>query len=350
MLIKLMRNVRRFQANLSERMQVIFEQLSKGQSPGILFITCIDSRVIPSLITQSQPGELLIHRNAGNIIPPYPNKSSEAATLEYALTVLQVEDIIICGHSDCGAMKGLLSPTLESDLPLVSSWIRNSHSVLKEIGTETDKEDFSRKVQMTIKKNVLAQINHLKTYPLVAERLASKQLTLHGWVYDIETAEVFVYESKQNDFIKLEKALRLAIEDRRDSIVKTIAMNYLAQFTHPQTAKDYRALMHLFSLIEKDLTAIWGPIRRQVSHSLWTELGELYTGPTDPEFSAMVKRGVHAKLDNLKDFQQNIQESAGYHQYCSQLIRHTLFGKSAPLPKLPIVIPSHGHNFFFDRI
>lgn len=121
-------------------------------------------------------------------------------------------------------------------------------------------------------------------------------------------------------------------------------MNYLAQFTHPQTADDYRALMHFFSLLENDLTAIWGRIKGQVLHSLWTELGGLYDGPQDPEFRTMVKLGVQVKLDNLTDFQKNIQESAGYHQYCSQLIRHTLFGKSVPLPKLPIVIPHNVYN------
>ena len=84
-----------------------------------------------------------------------------------------------------------------------------------------------------------------------------------------------------------------------------------------------------------DLTAIWGRIKGQVLHSLWTELGALYDGPQDPEFRTMVKLGVQVKLDNLTDFQKNIQESAGYHQYCSQLIRHTLFGRSVPLPKLP---------------
>ncbi len=110
--------------------------------------------------------------------------------------------------------------------------------------------------------------------------------------------------------------------------MKTIAMNYLAQFTYPQTADEYRALVHLFSHIEEDLTAVWGLIKGQVVHSLWTELGDLYTSPKDPEFVAMVELGAHVKLDNLKDFQQNIQKSVGYHQYCSQLIRHSIFGVS----------------------
>ncbi|KTC95160.1 carbonic anhydrase [Legionella feeleii] len=341
MLIKLMRHIRQFQTKPHEGILTILKRLSDVQFPETLLITCIDSRI--GLITQSQPGELLVHRNAGNIVPAYPNESSEAATIEYALKVLKVKDIIICGHSDCGAVKGLLSPTIKTDLPSVASWVSHSHSVLEEIGTETNKDDFALKVQIAIRKNVLAQIEHLKTYPHVAEKLASKQLTIHGWVYHFETGEVSIYEPKQNDFVKLETALQFAIEERRNRIVKTIAMNYLAQFTHPQTASDYRALMHLFSLLEKDLTPIWGRIKGQVLHSLWTELGELYDGPKDPDFRMMAKLGVQVKLDNLKDFQKNIQESAGYNQYCSQLIRHTLFGGSVPLPKLPIVIP---HNLY----
>lgn len=134
--------------------------------------------------------------------------------------------------------------------------------------------------------------------------------------------------------------LMLGVRQFKDEPYKKMKALFeqLSTGQHPSTASDYRALMHSFSLLNDNLTSIWRNIKDQVLESLWLELGGLYTSPTDPKFSAMAKRGVYVKLDNLKDFQQNIQESVGYQQYYSELIRHTLFGKSAPLPKLPLVI------------
>src|ERR1044072_8260783 len=138
MLIKLMLGVRQFQNGSFKSMQETFEGLMSAQKPEILFITCSDSRLIPNLFTQTQPGELFVIRNVGNIIPPSHTPSSEAAGIVFALNELNsIKDIIICGHSQCGAMKGLLAPNLKEYLPEVDAWLSHSHSVLKHL-TETD--------------------------------------------------------------------------------------------------------------------------------------------------------------------------------------------------------------------
>jgi len=251
--------------------------------------------------------------------------------------VLNIKNIIICGHSNCGAMKGLLTPMPGNQLPAVSSWLTHSQAVLKEMHKKkTDQTDNpSLKLQRAIQQNILTQMDHLRTYPVIAEKLARQELTLHGWFYEFESGEVFIYEEHRDDFINLESAVDDAIEERRNKIVQEIVMNYLEPFSHPHTAKDYHALMHIFSHLSMDLTAIWPMIRTPVLKTLWRELGGLYTGPTDKKFLAMAELGRTTHMTHLKDFQKNIQESSGYHQACSQIIRQSGFLS----PQIPLTIP-----------
>ncbi|HHF7367419.1 TPA: carbonic anhydrase [Legionella bozemanae] len=345
MLIRLMLGVRQFQNESFKQMEEDFKKLSAAQNPEILFITCSDSRLLPNLLTQTKPGDLFVIRNVGNIIPPSHVPSSEAAGLMFALSELHsIKDIIICGHSHCGAMKGLLTPNLHEHLPEVASWLTHSHSVLKQVNDskELHADNFTLKVRQATKLNILAQMEHLKTYPLIAEKLARKELSIHGWFYEFETGEVFVYEPQYHEFFPFEKALTFALSTRRDKIIEQVAMQHLELLTHPRTAKEYRELMQLFSLLENDLLPIWHAIKKEVTQKLWEELGGLYSSIDDAQFSNMLEQGCQLKLMNLKDFQKNVAESEGYQEHIKKIMRHSFF--TMPTPKS---IPEVFHNLSF---
>lgn len=306
MLIKLILGVRKFNQEKFKDMQGIFEMLSRGQYPDILFITCADSRIVPSLFTDTAPGEMFVIRNVGNIIPPHETTaiSSEAGAIEYAVNALKVKNIILCGHSDCGAMKGLITPDLKKQLPTVASWLTHSSAVLEKLA---EKKEI--KVEEVIKQNILVQIEHLKTYPIVAEKIASGDLAIHGWFYKFETGEIFVYQETQRDFIPMEQALNVAIEGRRDQIVKQVANEYLSQFTQPKSLEEFRKSVRLFSSLKFDLTLVWKELRASVSKKLWAEVGELYANPDAKEFQDLVDSGKKIKLSDLKDFQKELKSS-----------------------------------------
>jgi carbonic anhydrase len=340
MLIKLMLGVQKFQKKSFKKMQLIFEQLTTGQNPEILFITCSDSRIIPSLVTHSEPGDLFVIRNVGNIIPTFDVPSSEAAAIEYALTMLPIKDIIICGHSDCGAMKGLLNPSLSNKLPAVASWLIHSQEVLENIKEKYG--DISEDLlQLAIKNNILLQIEHLKTYPCIAQRLARNELTLHGWFYEIETGEISIYDPNSTNFIPFEIAFKKAVTERCTDIAQEVVMNYLSTLTKPATAEEFLVLMHLFSTLNENLLPIWGEIGEDIKQRIWDELGGLYPNSYDPEFINLLHPCYTITPNCLKDFQRDIQDSKGYQLYCSQLIRHNGFlktGKTQEDPTLPFSI------------
>ncbi|MFJ4537912.1 carbonic anhydrase [Streptomyces tibetensis] len=168
-----------------------FRKLAEGQYPEALFITCSDSRVIPAMITGARPGEIFELRNAGNIVPPYgrPGACGEAATIEYALEVLGVQDIVVCGHSHCGAMGALKSGDDLSALPGVDAWLRIARPELTSV-LETAPDDPS--LPEVSQGNVVNQLTALRSYPVVRQRLDSGRLRLHGWYYEVDTG--FVYE------------------------------------------------------------------------------------------------------------------------------------------------------------
>ncbi|MEU9223305.1 carbonic anhydrase [Streptomyces massasporeus] len=177
---------------------VAYRKLAEGQYPEALFITCSDSRVIPAMITGAQPGEIFELRNAGNIVPPYgrPGACGEAATIEYALEVLGVQDIVVCGHSHCGAMGALKSGDDLSSLPGVDAWLRLARPELASV-LETAPDDPS--LPEVSQGNVVNQLAALRSYPVVRQRLDSGRLRLHGWYYEVDTG--FVYElGDEGDF------------------------------------------------------------------------------------------------------------------------------------------------------
>lgn len=201
---KILRGVRKFHDEVFPRQQHHFAQIANGQRPRALFITCSDSRVHPNLITQTEPGDLFILRNPGNIIPAYhAGQDSEAATIEYAVSVLDVEDIILCGHSNCGAMTALLNNGKSNGLPAVSRWLHHAESTRRIADVISGDRPAEERIDTIIRQNVLVQLDHLRTHPSVAAKLARGALHLHGWVYDIGTGDVSVYESERREFVSL---------------------------------------------------------------------------------------------------------------------------------------------------
>lgn len=192
----------RFQTEVYPEKKALFEKLSKGQSPECLFVTCSDSRIETAMITQTDPGELFICRNAGNIVPPHTNHTGGmTASIEFAVAALQIPHIVVCGHTECGAMTGAMNPEGLDGLPHVREWLGYSKAavdIVSELGKgKTEKE----RMHMLLEQNVILQLQHLRTHPTVATRLAKGDLKLHGWVYDIKTGEVNAYDEASNKFV-----------------------------------------------------------------------------------------------------------------------------------------------------
>jgi carbonic anhydrase len=211
---KLVQGIHQFQNDIFNHRRVFFEKLAEGQKPLALFITCSDSRINPNLLTQTEPGELFILRNAGNIVPPYGAPGGgEAATIEYAISVLGVQDVIVCGHSCCGAMAGLLNPESVAALPAVKSWLAYADSTKRIVDENYQHIDSpTARLTLTIEENVLVQIENLKTHPSVAAALARKCLKVHAWVYQFETGKVFAFDPEQEQFAAINGEMHPAVD------------------------------------------------------------------------------------------------------------------------------------------
>lgn len=189
-----------------------YARLVKGQNPDVLFIACCDSRVVPNTFASSDPGDLFVHRNIGNIVPPLrtthtTGDTSSAATIEFAVNVLKVKHIIVCGHSECGAMQFFTKNSRE-DLPQVTEWLHYAHpSYERYLKAEHHPgfehlSDHNKLSQI----NVLQQLDHLMTYPEVAAAVQAGSLALHAWWFDIETADVCQYEASADAFLVIDEA------------------------------------------------------------------------------------------------------------------------------------------------
>jgi len=201
---KLLEGICRFQNRVFERYQKRFEKLARGQSPIALFITCSDSRVLPDLFTQSGPGDLFVLRNAGNIVPPYATSNGgEAPTIEYAVSALAVPDIIVCGHSGCGAMRALLDPPSARHLATLPAWLEHAEATCRMIRERQGALSGQALLDCAVEENVLAQIENLKTHPAVHDGLARGALGLHAWVYRFETGAVLNYSAERRKFVPI---------------------------------------------------------------------------------------------------------------------------------------------------
>ncbi|MFF7753288.1 carbonic anhydrase [Streptomyces sp. NPDC007971] len=180
--------IARFQQDVFPAKADLFARLAAHHAPHTLFIGCSDARVVPELITQGEPGELFVIRTAGNLVPAYtPATNGVAASIEYAVAVLGVSDIVICGHSACGAMTALAESHDLIGVPAVAAWLRHADAALaRAAGTAAGPQT----VGALVRQNVYAQLTNLATHPSVARALAQKKVTLHGWVFDIATGSV----------------------------------------------------------------------------------------------------------------------------------------------------------------
>jgi carbonic anhydrase len=202
---KLIAGFQRFRSSHYRENREFFEQLAaRQQKPMALFITCADSRVHPNLITQTEPGELFLIRNAGNIIPPYGTAGGgEAATVEYSIEVLGIRDIVVCGHSQCGAMRALLDGQGLDHLPAVKAWCAHAEATRRIVRQKYRDLSPEQLATAATEENVLVQMNNLSTHPSVAARLASGELNVFGWYYDIGGGQVYQYEQSRGRFVEL---------------------------------------------------------------------------------------------------------------------------------------------------
>jgi len=204
---KIIRGVHEFQGRPFAEQETLFAELASGQSPRSLVITCSDSRVVPNLVTQTHPGELFVIRNAGNLVPRYEagRATTEGATIEYAVSALQVPNIIICGHSRCGAMGGLLDLEHLDALPVVQALLSTETAAERAKQNHPEAEG-DNLLKYTIQENVRVQLENLKTHPCVKDALEAGRLQLHGWVYQFETGDVFVQKDDEENFASLRDA------------------------------------------------------------------------------------------------------------------------------------------------
>ena len=201
-LLDFVRGVKRFREDVFPHQQSLYKHLAQhGQRPKALMISCADSRVIPEMITQSGPGELFVCRNAGNIVPPHAQMNGGVSSaIEYAILALGVRDIVVCGHSDCGAMAALLHPERLGSMPNVAAWLRHSaaaQSVVEHAYFNCNEKERHRALAL---ENVVVQIDHLRTHPAVAAGLATGKLTLHGWFFELEQGQVLAYDGEIHRF------------------------------------------------------------------------------------------------------------------------------------------------------
>ncbi|CAN5770190.1 carbonic anhydrase [soil metagenome] len=175
-----------------------------GQSPKALMISCADSRVVPEQIMQAAPGDLFVCRNAGNVVPPFSNANGGvSSTVEYAVVALGVRDIIVCGHSGCGAMKALMNPSSLERMPNVAAWLRHSHAAASVVNECYPEMDEAERVHTAALENVVAQIAHLRTHPSVASAIARGELALHGWFFDIHQGTILALDGLSGRFMPI---------------------------------------------------------------------------------------------------------------------------------------------------
>jgi carbonic anhydrase len=200
--------VLRFQRDVYPNEAALLRELSLAQKPAVLFIGCADSRVVPEMLTQQGPGELFVVRNAGNIVPPYSlYPGGVTASIEYGIAVLGIPDIVICGHSGCGAMTAIQrgGEALER-LPAVGQWLHYADAARDAVAKEHAGLNEAEYLDALVRENVLAQLDNLLTHPTVAAGIEAKQLRVHGWVYDMVGGSVETYDAQVGRFVPISSA------------------------------------------------------------------------------------------------------------------------------------------------
>lgn len=284
---KLIRGLDKFRQTYVSSHQELLEQLSHGQTPRVLFITCSDSRVAPNLITDTDVGELFVIRNAGNIIPPYgAANGGEGGTIEYAINALGIEQVVVCGHSNCGAMKGLLKLNkLQKDMPLVYDWLKHAESTRRLVMENYPHYKDKDLLEILVAENVLIQIENLKTYPVVRAKLHQGKLKIYAWIYNIENGKVLAYDSRTHTYIPPEGQL-LEEEDSirsfcspevRESLIPVKKELEALLKISPETPKAAKeATKSLTTLFDKARRMGMNNIELQNYHSLFSESVQLW--------------------------------------------------------------------------
>ena len=202
---RILKGLSRFQKTVYPKHRDLFQKLALGQRPEALFITCADSRIDPCMLTQTKPGDLFISRVIGNIVPPYPDAiGGVSATIEYAVGVLGVPDVIVCGHTDCGVMKGVVNPEPLEPLTSVTAWLNYARPAREAVVQHQKTHGELEFLLALTERNVIEQLGNLRTHPSVAARLEQGDLRLHGWVYDLGAGVVTAYDTDQAAFVRLE--------------------------------------------------------------------------------------------------------------------------------------------------
>ncbi|MEL6441332.1 MAG: carbonic anhydrase [Cyanobacteria bacterium J06621_8] len=283
---KLIRGLDKFKQTYVSSHQELLEQLSHGQKPRVLFVTCSDSRVAPNLITTTDVGDLFVIRNAGNIIPPFgAANGGEGGTIEYAINALGIEQVVICGHSNCGAMKGLLKLNkLQKDMPLVYDWLQHAESTRRMVLENYPHYEGDDLMEVLVAENVLIQIDNLKTYPCVRAKLHQGKLKIYAWIYNIETGDVLAYDSRTHTYIPPEGQL-LEEEDsirpfvsEDDGSLKPIKqeLEALLKVTPATSSAAAEATRSLVTLFDRARRMGMNNIELQNYHSLFSESVQLW--------------------------------------------------------------------------
>jgi carbonic anhydrase len=221
-----------FEKQVFPTQSVLYGKLaSEGQSPKALMISCADSRVVPEQIMQAEPGDLFVCRNAGNIVPPHATQNGGVtSTVEYAVMVLGVRDIIICGHSDCGAMKAVADPAGLDAMPNVAAWLRHSTVAAKVVNDGYPELESHERVRAISLENVVAQLAHIRTHPSVASGIARGEISLHGWFFDIGAGQILALDGDTNRFVPLREGGSLPVAQKAEP-------RRAAYFDHAQAAE-----------------------------------------------------------------------------------------------------------------
>ena len=206
---RLIAGVDRFRTTVFPELRESYEKsIREGQKPHALFITCADSRIDPEALTQSRPGDIFVLRNIGNMVPAYGEMlGGVSAVIEYAVTALSVDQVVLCGHTECGAMKGLLHPEATAHMPTVRSWLTNGQAALRVAAAKSARTGKQPEMSALIEENVLLQLAHLRTHPSVAAGEADGSLLVTGWVYDIARGTVRVFDEGEKKFVSYETLL-----------------------------------------------------------------------------------------------------------------------------------------------
>jgi carbonic anhydrase len=222
-MLKLIRGIIEFRQKIRPGYRESFKHLAVGQWPDTLFIACSDSRVVPNTFASSDPGDLFVIRNVGNLIAPYATApdASEAAAIEFSIRNLPIRDVIVCGHSHCGAMCTVSGMPIGESSAALRGWLGHAESSLARLDSEGPLDDSLPRHDQLSQLNVLEQIEHLKTYPAVMERLQEGKLQLHGWWFDIGRADVHAYDPN-------EKRFRLIDTSYAESLMKRFARHLRA--------------------------------------------------------------------------------------------------------------------------